>query len=105
MTLSSVNLPGWCNPEAVYVARDELLEAYSQPTWAKDGLCREHPEISFFPERGESTVAAKVLCSQCLVRAECLASALERGERHGIWGGTSERERRHLRKIVSSGNA
>jgi WhiB family transcriptional regulator, redox-sensing transcriptional regulator len=33
-----------------------------------------------------------------MVRDECLTFALERGLKYGIWGGTSERERRVLRK-------
>lgn len=62
-----------------------------------DGLCVEYPLVSFFPERGESTVEAKEVCSRCLVKDECLQAALEQVERHGIWGGLSERERRRVR--------
>ncbi|MCL4449452.1 MAG: WhiB family transcriptional regulator [Actinobacteria bacterium] len=52
----------------------------------------------FFPERGASTREAKAVCRGCIVRGECLEYALKNGERFGIWGGTSERERRRIRR-------
>lgn len=55
------------------------------------------PDI-FFPERGASTKEAKSICGACDVRADCLEYALENSEKFGIWGGTSERERRRLRR-------
>ena len=71
-----------------------LLDGSGRPAWMADAACREHPEVSFFPVRGESTGAtAKAICRRCLVRVECEAFAVEHGE-IGIWGGTSERQRR-----------
>ncbi len=55
------------------------------------------PDI-FFPERGASTKEAKSICAACSVREHCLEYALVNGEKFGIWGGTSERERRRLRR-------
>jgi WhiB family redox-sensing transcriptional regulator len=52
----------------------------------------------FYPERGESTSSAKKVCRACFVRAQCLEFALENGEKFGIWGGLSERERRRIRR-------
>ncbi|MFN2390310.1 MAG: WhiB family transcriptional regulator, partial [Actinomycetota bacterium] len=37
-------------------------------------------------------------CSSCPVRSECLEQALVGNEPYGIWGGTSARERRSLRR-------
>ena len=66
--------------------------------WQTDAACTEvDPEI-FFPERGGSSKAARSVCSQCSVRMQCLEYALNNKEQFGIWGGTSERERRRLRK-------
>lgn len=62
------------------------------------------PEL-FFPERGASTREAKAVCKGCVVREACLAYALRRGERHGVWGGTSERERRRLRRAAEAAGA
>jgi WhiB family redox-sensing transcriptional regulator len=52
----------------------------------------------FYPERGESTKQAKAVCRGCEVREDCLEYALVNGEKFGIWGGLSERERRRLRR-------
>jgi WhiB family redox-sensing transcriptional regulator len=41
---------------------------------------------------------AKEVCRGCVVSNECLEYAIENGERFGIWGGKSERERRRLRR-------
>ena len=66
--------------------------------WQADARCAEvDPEI-FFPERGGSSKAARAVCGQCDVRMQCLEYALNNKEQFGIWGGTSERERRRLRK-------
>lgn len=65
-------------------------------TWRDDALCAETDPESFFPEKGGSTREAKRICGSCPVRAECLEYALTHGERFGIWGGLSERERRRL---------
>jgi WhiB family redox-sensing transcriptional regulator len=71
----------------------ELLNDLIAP-WKLDAACREHPELSWFPERGEDQSRQRAICAACLVRTECLAAS--QGE-HGIWGGTSERARK--RKI------
>src|SRR3954447_12538226 len=55
------------------------------------------PEL-FFPERGASTREAKEVCRGCVVRDDCLEYALANGEKFGIWGGMSERERRRIRR-------
>jgi WhiB family redox-sensing transcriptional regulator len=55
------------------------------------------PEL-FFPGQGESTADAKAVCAGCVVRAQCLEHALTHAEKHGIWGGLSERERRRIRR-------
>jgi WhiB family redox-sensing transcriptional regulator len=47
---------------------------------------RENPEL-FFAESPSDVELAKELCGTCPVRAECLASALERREPWGVWGG------------------
>jgi len=52
----------------------------------------------FFPERGASTREAKEVCRGCVVRDDCLEYALANGEKFGIWGGMSERERRRIRR-------
>lgn len=66
--------------------------------WMADALCAQTDPEAFFPEKGGSSRAAKKVCAECPVRAECLAYALEHGERYGVWGGMSERDRVRLRR-------
>lgn len=61
-------------------------------------LCAQTDPEAFYPEKGGSTREAKRVCLTCDVRDDCLEDALSNDERHGIWGGLSERERRKLRK-------
>lgn len=66
--------------------------------WTEHAACRGlNPEL-FFPERGASTREAKEVCRGCVVREQCLEFALQNGEKFGIWGGLSERERRRIRR-------
>lgn len=67
-------------------------------TWRARAACRGADTNLFFPERGESTAAAKAVCAGCPVASECLDYALDTLEHHGIWGGLSERERRKVRR-------
>lgn len=65
--------------------------------WQVHGACKGLNPDLFFPARGESLDPARDVCNACAVKAECLAWALDNGEKWGVWGGTSERERRVLR--------
>ena len=66
--------------------------------WQEQANCLGVDPDLFFPERGASTKEAKAVCRGCEVRAECLEYALTHGEKFGIWGGLSERERRRVRR-------
>lgn len=66
--------------------------------WKARGLCAQTDPDAFFPEKGGATRDAKAVCAACEVRVQCLEYALDRDERFGIWGGTSEFERKKLRK-------
>ncbi len=66
--------------------------------WQERANCLGVDPDLFFPERGASTREAKAVCGGCEVRLECLEYALCNGEKFGIWGGLSERERRRLRR-------
>jgi len=50
----------------------------------------------FFPTDGAGFEAARRVCLECPVRAECLEYALDNHIDQGAWGGTSERERRRI---------
>lgn len=67
-------------------------------SWTVQSACYGTDPALFFPERGEPTEPAKRVCRTCPVQAECLEYALATGEKLGIWGGKSERERRAIRR-------
>lgn len=66
--------------------------------WMSEAACsRVDPDL-WFPDQGGSVKDVKEICRSCPVVAECRAMALRNGERYGIWGATSEAERRKLLK-------
>ncbi|MGC5258403.1 WhiB family transcriptional regulator [Gordonia sp. DT218] len=77
---------------------DFFASLADQPEWMRYGPCASTDPEAFFPEKGESTRAAKAVCARCDFRDQCLQFALDNGERFGVWGGLSERERRDLRR-------
>jgi WhiB family redox-sensing transcriptional regulator len=79
---------------------EDLREALlvDQLAWQDQANCKGANADLFFPERGASTRSAKAICRECTVRQECLDFAIETGEKFGIWGGLSERERRRVRR-------
>ncbi len=72
-------------------------------TWQRLANCLGVDPDLFFPERGVSTREAKEVCRGCVVRDDCLDYAVANGEKFGIWGGMSERERRGVRRARLDG--
>jgi WhiB family redox-sensing transcriptional regulator len=71
--------------------------------WHEKAICvGEDPDLFFPVGRGGSapvllqTDRAKAVCGHCPVREQCLAWALRHEEADGIWGGTTEGERRAM---------
>jgi WhiB family redox-sensing transcriptional regulator len=52
----------------------------------------------FFPSDGIGVQVAQRICAECPVKVDCLEYALSEGVDHGVWGGTSERERRRIQR-------
>lgn len=71
-------------------------------TWMADGNCANQPPSLFFPSDGVGVDVARGVCDGCPVLSECLEYALENRIDHGVWGGTSERERRRIQKARAS---
>ena len=76
----------------------DFLNIIAPPAWTTDALCAQVDPDLFYPETGAPNQDAKRICGGCDVRAECLAYALAHRERFGVWGGTTERERRRMRR-------
>jgi WhiB family redox-sensing transcriptional regulator len=71
--------------------------------WRSEALCRDTDPELFFPigTTGGALVQiehARAVCRQCPVQTDCLDFALSTNQDSGIWGGTSEEERRILRR-------
>ena len=71
--------------------------------WRDQAACRHADPDLFFPV-GTSGPAlrqideAKRICQACPARTPCLAWALDHNVAAGVWGGTTEEERRALRE-------
>ncbi|MGW3633562.1 WhiB family transcriptional regulator [Streptomyces sp. NPDC005122] len=71
--------------------------------WRESAACRTVDPDLFFPIGSTGPALpqveeAKAVCRRCPVRDECLRWALDTGQTIGVWGGTSENERRTLRR-------
>lgn len=71
--------------------------------WREEASCRDTDPDLFFPVGTtgpaiEQIESAKQVCMACEAHDACLEFALATNQESGIWGGTSEEERRKLRK-------
>ncbi len=71
--------------------------------WRATSACRDTDPDLFFPigttgPAIEQIEAAKAVCETCDVKDMCLDFALTTNQDSGIWGGTSEEERRKIRR-------
>lgn len=73
-----------------------LREGGQDPAWRTRGACQSVDPELFFPAPSESPEPAVEMCHTCPVQGSCLAWALDVGDLHGVWGGTTARERRAM---------
>lgn len=66
--------------------------------WMRKAKCKNLNPSIFFPSDGAGVEVARRICRDCQVKKECLEYALAHHIDHGVWGGTSERERRRILK-------
>ena len=71
--------------------------------WRRMAACRHTEPDLFFPvgttgPAVDQIEAAKRVCRSCEAIEPCLDFALATNQESGVWGGTSEEERRKLRK-------
>ena len=64
--------------------------------WMANGNCQVEPPSTFFPSDGVGVIVAQQICADCAVKERCLEYALANRIEHGVWGGTSERQRRRI---------
>lgn len=78
--------------------------------WRTRAACRDEDPDLFFPigTSGPAllqTERAKAVCRRCPVREQCLDWAMDSGQSLGVWGGTSETERRALKRRLKARRA
>jgi WhiB family redox-sensing transcriptional regulator len=91
----------------VTIPASSLVLANADYTWRKSAICRDTDPDLFFPvgTTGYALVQidkAKQVCTECPVCTDCLQYALDTNQDSGIWGGTSEEERRHIRRQMAA---
>ncbi len=80
------------------------LTLSAQPdAWRSLASCRDTDPDLFFPVGTtgpaiEQIDNAKAVCATCEVKQPCLEFALTTNQDSGVWGGTSEEERRKIRR-------
>ena len=66
--------------------------------WRAKAACRGMDANWFHPVRGGSVDKQRKVCDSCPVKVECLRYALDNNIWIGIYGGTTEKDRRRLKR-------
>lgn len=85
----------------------ELSPRATGPPWRAVAACRHTDPALFYPNRAaapddDAVARALEICGRCPVRTFCLQAGID--EPFGIWGGTTEEERRELRRVRRQAN-
>lgn len=69
-----------------------------QNNWRAEAICAsgDIETAVFFSDMKSSIETAKEICASCAVRSDCLEYAMSAGEKFGVWGGLTVKERRRL---------
>jgi WhiB family redox-sensing transcriptional regulator len=75
--------------------------------WRVHSACRDTDPALFFPVGTtgpalEQIASAKAVCGTCDVKEPCLEFAVGTNQDSGVWGGTSEEERRQIRRALAA---
>jgi len=81
----------------------ESYDSIDNDDWRELAACRDTSPDLFFPVGTtgpaiEQIAQAKAVCQTCDAQAACLEFALQTNQDSGVWGGTSEEERRKIRR-------
>jgi WhiB family redox-sensing transcriptional regulator len=76
-----------------------MTETSQAPKWRQRAACRGQNTDQFYRSKEALRPPPEIqrICDGCPVRGDCLLWAIERREQ-GIWGGTTEVQRRVLRR-------
>jgi WhiB family redox-sensing transcriptional regulator len=87
----------------VAITAESLAQAAPERNWRDGAACRDTDPDLFFPvgttgPAVDQISAAKAVCTTCPAQQPCLEFALLTNQDSGVWGGTSEDERRKIRR-------
>lgn len=74
-------------------------------SWQLRAACRDHDAEQFFSIEPDAVTAALAVCNSCEVRQACLTHAMAGREHFGVWGGTTETQRRRVFRQQRRGTA
>jgi WhiB family redox-sensing transcriptional regulator len=95
----------------ITAAEASMSVAWQRDDWRSRGACLAADPDLFFPISATGSSAAQVaeakaICASCPVLSDCLGFALAQRDMQGIWGGTTDSERKQLRRdMVSAGSS
>lgn len=80
------------------------MASLDESDWRNAANCAStDPELFYDPDKPRSWAEqqkamrdALAVCAECDAKLACLTEAVETGERYGIWGGTTEKQRAPL---------
>lgn len=78
--------------------------SFKSTEWMLEAKCKDSDPAFFFPPDSVGVDRAVRFCrggslvDRCVVIEECLAYAINNYIDDGVWGGTSQRERRKIKK-------
>ena len=87
--------------EELVEGKEVLYDPEDPLAWQDWSACKGIDGDVFFVEQGGSTRRAKAICRDCIAAGACLDFAVFTNQRFGIWAGTTERDRRQIRKNLS----
>lgn len=84
------------------------------PEWHLRAKCRGVDDVVFFgshdpdvrPQFNLTEIAAAMsICEDCPVRRICLTEALVNRERYGVWGMSTQSQRKYMFKMIDEGSS
>lgn len=90
-------------PQPEEILLTSIRNHWNDLDWRDDATCRDLDPDLFFPVgvtgmAVEQIEAAKSFCRNCASLEACLEFAITTNQEYGVWGGTTEDERRVLRR-------
>jgi len=78
------------------ISKQGFFPTEEEQPWSALAACRGFDSAIFFPGQDGNADPALEVCDSCSVKDDCLEYAMETRQRYGVWGGTTERQRRRI---------